>query len=242
MATAEDKYAILISQRGCCIYCGNPLDGFVYKRGNSIDLELEWDHAIPRALRVINDESNIVASCQICNSIKNDLVFDTIEEARGWIQERRRKDGYTDQRIPWYDEATNTKIDQEEEWVEMKCPKCGLWFSIRWAFDKHILTEPSSCIARAEQNKRRVKRGDWKICPGCLGRFRDIEAHIERKVAGCLEKARKRGLNDSDIARIVEEESIRKAVEIIRSKLRDRISAGEIPMGPRGRKARFTEP
>lgn len=153
MATADEKYAILISQRGCCMYCGKPLDGVVFRKGKSVDLELQWDHAIPRALRVIEHESNIVASCQICNLIKSDLVFETVEEAREWINGRREEEGYSESRIAWCDIEEKTT-----EPPDMKCPRCGQWFQIPSALKKHVDGNPSSCETRRMQNENRKRR------------------------------------------------------------------------------------
>lgn len=195
MATAEEKYAILISQRGCCLYCGKPLDSVVFRKGESVDLELQWDHAIPRAIRVIDEEENIVASCQICNNIKNDLVFETVDEAREWIYKRRERKGYSDQRVAWY-EAEHPVIPED-----MKCPRCGQWFQIKSALVKHVNTNPSSCAARKMQNERRKKRADERsekkrakkaeikdskdrrsvICERCGRKFINLGSHMRNR-------------------------------------------------------------
>jgi 5-methylcytosine-specific restriction endonuclease McrA len=72
--------AILIEQRGCCLYCLLPLDGWIYLGVNSIDLTLNWDHMKPYVYLQDNPDDNWAAACQICNSIKNDLHFVTLEE------------------------------------------------------------------------------------------------------------------------------------------------------------------
>jgi HNH endonuclease len=246
MANAEEKYAILISQRGCCIYCGKPLDGSTYRKGKIVELELQWDHAIPRALRIIDGEYNIVASCNICNQIKSDLIFDTVREARDWISERRRQKGYSDSKYEWY----------EEEHVEpggMRCHRCGQRFSIVVSFKKHLAEEPRSCKDRVLKNQRRKEREEkWRIkssrepkgngiCDICGGTFLNLTSHkrlsmLERHIA-----ARNQELEESKPEEDTEEQ-VRKKILARKAWIADRIAAGEIPIPPRARRFRPGQP
>ena len=51
---------------------------------------------IPWCYGYDNRVVNFVASCHICNAIKTDKIFDTPEQARGYIIERREKKGWPD--------------------------------------------------------------------------------------------------------------------------------------------------
>jgi len=70
---------ILYHQNYQCIYCGVSLRG---KR------KIEFDHFIPYSYSA-SDKQNFVASCRDCNSIKTNLLFNSIEEARIHLLERR---------------------------------------------------------------------------------------------------------------------------------------------------------
>jgi len=105
--------AILIEQRGCCLYCLLPLDGWIYLGVNSIDLTLNWDHMKPYVYLQDNPDDNWAAACQICNSIKNDLHFVTLEEARKHIRERRDELGYKTIKPHWHDQLEEEAAEEE---------------------------------------------------------------------------------------------------------------------------------
>lgn len=63
---------------------------------------LHWDHVIPWSFCQKNDESNFVASCQLCNSIKSDKVFEQIFEAKYYVQRERLKRGLPVFELPVY--------------------------------------------------------------------------------------------------------------------------------------------
>lgn len=84
-------------QRKRCFYCG--LEFFEYvknERTNKIiKLLVVWDHFIPYSWNEDNKDINFVASCQICNGIKSNKMFDTDDAARKYIIEKRKAKGYT---------------------------------------------------------------------------------------------------------------------------------------------------
>ncbi len=57
-------------------------------------LKVCWDHRIPFAYSQDNRALNFVAACQICNGIKSSLMFERLEDARGYIYRRLQKKGY----------------------------------------------------------------------------------------------------------------------------------------------------
>ena len=59
-----------------CVYCG--------------DKAISIDHIIPTTCGdCINDKSNLVASCNICNSIARNLRFDSFLEKHRYIKSQR---------------------------------------------------------------------------------------------------------------------------------------------------------
>ena len=89
-----EKKAILQKQGYLCFYCGHHFGETIRKRkGESVVLKVTFDHITPFIVALESD-TNIVASCQLCNAIKHDTVFESIKEARLYIKERWRKKGY----------------------------------------------------------------------------------------------------------------------------------------------------
>lgn len=74
---------ILEAQNHQCIYCGSPLT-----RGNAV-----WDHFVCFVYSRNNDGTNMVAACSKCNLIKGALMFNSIEEARIHVCQRRIEKG-----------------------------------------------------------------------------------------------------------------------------------------------------
>jgi hypothetical protein len=85
---------ILENQHGLCFYCGERF-GNLYQRGTKIgSLRICWDHYLPFAYCGANKDDNFVAACQICNGIKSDKIFETVEEAKNYVEHRRNKKGF----------------------------------------------------------------------------------------------------------------------------------------------------
>jgi 5-methylcytosine-specific restriction endonuclease McrA len=81
-------------QKDRCIYCQRQFGDTNVRRGVSITLRLTWDHFIPYAYTMTHTDDNWVASCQICNAIKHDKMYPSVEYARVRIHERRMSKGY----------------------------------------------------------------------------------------------------------------------------------------------------
>ena len=82
------KKRILAQQENRCAYCDENITGRAC-----------FDHVVCWSYCGNNDESNLVAACNICNGIKSNLVFNTLEEARNYVigkrGARREKDNST---------------------------------------------------------------------------------------------------------------------------------------------------
>lgn len=68
------RYGI-IDENPYCIYC----DG----------LAEVVDHFIPYAFSQCNEKWNLVPSCEVCNQIASDKVFETLDEKRQYILDKR---------------------------------------------------------------------------------------------------------------------------------------------------------
>jgi hypothetical protein len=97
---AAVQAALLTDFENRCAYCRLPFGLLVWKRGvgtvrngqygatryAAIALHVEWDHFIPFAYSATNRSDWFVPACQLCNNIKNDRIFRTIEGAREAIE------------------------------------------------------------------------------------------------------------------------------------------------------------
>ena len=75
----------LEEQNNKCFYCEIPFGEICYKNEKPIKLKINWDHFVPFDYGYNNGSTNFVASCQICNGIKADKFFDTVESARSYV-------------------------------------------------------------------------------------------------------------------------------------------------------------
>jgi|SRR5215831_3751605 len=73
----SEKRHILKMQDFKCFYCDEEL------------IQINWDHFFPFSYTKRNDL--FVAACPLCNSIKSNLIFETGEEARAYVREKRRE-------------------------------------------------------------------------------------------------------------------------------------------------------
>jgi 5-methylcytosine-specific restriction endonuclease McrA len=81
-------------QEGKCLYCELDLDGYVFRNGRASRITIHWDHVVPYSYSQDNGASNFVAACHVCNGIKHDLIFQTLEEARAYVHLKRKEKGY----------------------------------------------------------------------------------------------------------------------------------------------------
>ncbi len=85
---------ILAEQDNRCFYCGATFGDVASRYGSLVAVKVAWDHALPFSYSQRNPEANWVAACSVCNSIKSNHVFDSIDDARRCIRERRIALGY----------------------------------------------------------------------------------------------------------------------------------------------------
>lgn len=90
----KTQQRILKEQENKCLYCGREFGSLYYRNGKIMQLRLNWDHLIPYSYSRKNKD-NFVASCHICNGIKSNKLFDTIEEVYDYVYYRRQKKGIT---------------------------------------------------------------------------------------------------------------------------------------------------
>jgi len=93
--SATVKKHILAVQGNACLYCDLPLNSVVYRKHKAIKLRVNWDHVLPFSYSQDSGDVNFAATCHICNGIKSNKIFKTLEEARALIQKSRDKKGYS---------------------------------------------------------------------------------------------------------------------------------------------------
>lgn len=69
-----------------CAYCDRLFGALVVVDGGFVALKAEPEHFVPRAKRLNNATSNIVAACQICNGLKSSRLFSSMAQARTVLQ------------------------------------------------------------------------------------------------------------------------------------------------------------
>lgn len=74
-------------QKGCCFYCGNRFNKLIHKNGYQV-FQPQIDHVLPFSYSFNDDFDNLVLACQICNRIKADYIFDTIEQAMTYVRKK----------------------------------------------------------------------------------------------------------------------------------------------------------
>ncbi len=89
--SAERKREILDAQGYRCIYCGQEFGSWITYNGKLMLVAPVWDHAVPFVCDRNNHDANFVAACRPCNSAKWAHCYDTIEDARDDILDRRKR-------------------------------------------------------------------------------------------------------------------------------------------------------
>ena len=89
-----DQAIILREQDDRCIYCCQPFGQVRHRHGRKVLLRLHWDHASPFVYAQDNSADNFVAACHVCNGVKSDLCFGTLDEAMVALLFRRQQKGY----------------------------------------------------------------------------------------------------------------------------------------------------
>ena len=64
------------------------------RQEKALTIKVNWDHQLPYAFSQNNATSNFVAACHVCNGIKSDRLFKTVEEAQLYLAQKRKQKGY----------------------------------------------------------------------------------------------------------------------------------------------------
>ncbi len=89
-----EKDKILEEQEYRCFYCDVLLESTRFRNGKPLTVRIHWDHQLPYAYSQNNATSNFVAACHVCNGIKSDRLFRTVEEAQVYLANKRKQKGY----------------------------------------------------------------------------------------------------------------------------------------------------
>jgi hypothetical protein len=79
-----------------CLLCERAFGTIVTNGERAEPLRPSPDQFEPWSLRKNNDDSNIFAVDQICNSMKRDVIFKSLNEARIWIKKKWNEDGWAE--------------------------------------------------------------------------------------------------------------------------------------------------
>lgn len=94
LPSPKQRQKILEEQGNRCLYCGCRFGSMRIRRGKPITLKLNWDHRLPFKYSQNNAASNFAASCHVCNGIKSDKLYDTLEDAKEKLAKIRAGKGY----------------------------------------------------------------------------------------------------------------------------------------------------
>lgn len=86
---------LVLEQGGRCIYCDIRFETAEYRRGRLVRKSVHVDHMTPFSWDANSDIENLSAACSICNGIKSDFLFKTLDDARNYILLQRQAKGYT---------------------------------------------------------------------------------------------------------------------------------------------------
>ncbi len=86
-------------QEHMCAYCTLPFGTVVQYRGETVQTAT-GDHFVPWSYSERTEEQNLVVCCQVCNGIKADRIYDSLEHARRDILITRMNKGIITLFIP----------------------------------------------------------------------------------------------------------------------------------------------
>lgn len=77
-------------------------------------LRLEVDHIVPTAWtgERLDRPENLVASCQVCNRLKSDKIFASVDDARRHLDRRWVQEGYVVTFVP-----IRSNYEDPDEWA-----------------------------------------------------------------------------------------------------------------------------
>lgn len=83
---------ILKLQDNKCLYCKMEFNTPYLKNGKVLFTKIHFDHLVPYSYSQTN-KCVFVAACNICNGIKYNKMFNTIEEVSNYVRYNREKKG-----------------------------------------------------------------------------------------------------------------------------------------------------
>lgn len=100
--SATRQADLLTEWQNRCAYCRLPFGLLIWRQGagkisgrgyysdnnSAVALRLEWDHFIPMTYSDSNADGVFLPSCHLCNSLKSDKVFRSIEGVREYLEPR----------------------------------------------------------------------------------------------------------------------------------------------------------
>lgn len=86
---SKDFKELLIKKfNNTCVYCRNEIGSVVSRNNKIFTLKAAFDHFVPYAYLQTNPDDNYILSCNVCNGIKSDLIFEDIDTARHYINKK----------------------------------------------------------------------------------------------------------------------------------------------------------
>lgn len=97
LLSPNEKRKLLEMQKHKCFYCDCDLNSSWYMGGRMKvprKITIQYDHVVPWVFSNNDDLDNFVAACNVCNMIKKDRIFPTIDKLREWILWKREDMNY----------------------------------------------------------------------------------------------------------------------------------------------------
>jgi hypothetical protein len=94
----KKKAELLEEFNNSCCYCDKRFGSTVSYNGKERIVRVAWDHVIPYSYSLSNENSNFLPSCNFCNSWKSNLMFETIDDVRVYVNNKWENEGFTYER------------------------------------------------------------------------------------------------------------------------------------------------
>ena len=94
----KERLEAIERQNGKCPYCEFPFSAIMIRRKGErkkvVIPNVVMDHFVPYSYSYNNQKVNFVAACSICNGIKSNKIFHSLERAKEYVQKKRDEKGY----------------------------------------------------------------------------------------------------------------------------------------------------
>jgi len=84
---------LIRDQKDTCLYCENGFNSFYMKNNKIMKVKRNYDHVVPFSYLQESPDKNWILSCNVCNSIKSNKMFKTIQDTKDYIRYEREKRG-----------------------------------------------------------------------------------------------------------------------------------------------------